>query len=90
MWGHIVITQTLIVRGRKISDLYLILRDGHALYQLLLDVVLGDPQGCHQFSPQRLKASGSISGPRAWVLSPALTRMALFDLWPCLQCRLLT
>lgn len=42
-WGHIVIKQTLMVRGRKSSDLYLILRAGHALYQLLLDVVLGDP-----------------------------------------------
>lgn len=54
---------------RKINDLHMILRDGHAFHQLLLDVVLGDPRGCHRFSSQSLKAAGSASGPRAWALS---------------------
>lgn len=74
---------------RKISDPHMILRNGHAFHQLLLDVVLGDPRGCHQISPQRLKTAGSISGPEPGHCPPALTGMALFDLWPCLQCRLL-
>ena len=63
---------------RKISDLHVILRDGHAFHQLLLDVVLGDPRGCHQISPQRLKTAGSTSGPRAWALSPCTHRDGSF------------
>lgn len=50
----------------KINDLHMILRDGHAFHQLLLDVVLGDHEVVIGSHPEFERPQGSTSGPRAW------------------------